>query len=415
MRTMKRARTIITPAITSDLSEADEPLTYWKQILPEGTIVTPDGNRLTFDKAYFADCIEAFKAGAPQQVAFQLATPLNGHGRDMDPEKQRALATDMRMAEDGESPGLYTKLKFFGKKAARTIRQNPNLGVSARLRENTVGHDGNLIKRSVVHILGTLDPVVRGMDPWRAVDLSTETGDVLDLSNSEYEGATVAKAKNGSGTDVLDRPLTVDEIKAAIEALSDDELAELSADVEDDTDEDADDELDADDEDESDDDDDEDEDADTGEDDTDTGAAASAADKGTDNNLSASARRAIDLARAETREANRKADKALRQAASAEWDKTRAEYLSNGVPPAALDLAMPILNRPEEFVVDLSNEDGKNSELNVAVIVRSLLDEMEGTIDMSREAGHGGDSDDTDETESLLAQWENESPLKMHG
>lgn len=403
--------TVVTPqSSTWDLSEVEgEPLTYWKQILPEGSIRYGD-RTLTFDADYHRECIKSFRDGVVQQTAFQLANPLNGHGRDMDPERQRALVEDMRLAEPDEQPGLYAKLRFFDAKAARSVRDNPGLGVSARIRENMIDKAGRRVKAAVVHVLGTLDPVVTGMSPWRAVDLSSETeGDMLDLSNSEYEGVGMAKGK--SGTAVLDdEPLTVEQIRemsdADLEALLDsipsgeldDELDdELEDDTDEDTDENADDDADTD----ADVDDETDEDDSDDEPDDDTQEAS----------LSTSQRRALDLSNAAVREADRKATDALRRAAAAEWKAERAQYADAGVPPADLDLAAPILSRPEEFVVDLSNEDGAGAELNVAQIVRALLESREGTIDMSRELGHGANGDDEDEDAALLAAWDAESPL----
>lgn len=393
----KNLRTIVTPAVTTNLSVAtDEPLTYWKQLLPVDTIKYK-GRPINFDDEYHKACVDSFKTNKVQQIAFQLADPLNGHGRDMDPERQRGVLTDMatfndlpdEVKADVKEPGLYGKVQFFNKKAAKAVRMNPGLGVSARIRENTVDKYGNKVRAAVVHVLGTLDPVATGMSPWRAVDLSSEiTGEMLDLSNSEYEGVSMAKGKGG--TAVLDdvEPLSADEFNSLLARLTDEQVQTL---------------VDALPADEDPDDDDEDDDGDDSDDEPDGDLQEA--------NLSNADRRAIDLSNAATRAADRKASDALRRLAAAEWREQRTQYEIAGVPPAVLDLAAPILSRPEEFVVDLSNEDGPGAELNVAEIIRAMLESQEGTIDMSREMGHGGSGDDDDEDEAILAKWDSESPF----
>lgn len=403
---MKRLRTIITPEITSDFSASDGPLTFWKQILPEGEIHY-DGRRIKFDRAYLQDLITSFNNGEVEQTMFQLANPLNGHGRDFDPERQRASATAMRLANPGEQPGLYAKLQFFSKKAARAVQQNPGLGVSARVRENFVNtRTGEVVKRAVVHVLGTIDPRVTGMSPWQPVDLSAfEAGDVLDLSHSDYQGvATMAKRKTAdlSATETLDldAPLTAEQIAE----MSNEEIAELLAahdaesgsltDTEPDSDEDDEDE------DESEEDSDEDK-----SDDEDTSTEPDG-----DTNLSRSAQRQIDLANASAREANARATEALRRAADADWQRERADLVSAGVPPVMLDLAAPILNRPDAFEVDLSHEGGET--VSVGEIVRNMLNESKGTIDMSNELGHGGgfEAGGADPDADILASWNAQYP-----
>lgn len=197
----------------------------------------------------------------------------------------------------------------------------------------------------------------------------------------------------------LDKPLTAE----MIAALTDDELEELlansasisDADLDSDTDDDDDDDDDDSDDTDSDDDSDATDDTDTDEPDGDT-------------NLSRSAQRQIDLANASAREANARATEALRRAADADWSRERADYLAAGVPPVLLDLAAPILNRPDSFEVDLSNEGGKVKSVNVGEIFRKFLDETKGTIDMSNESGHGGgwQQGDADPDAETLAAWD---------
>lgn len=417
----KKLRTIITPADMLDLAADDAPLTYWKQILPEDSIVY-DGRTINFDEQYHRDCIESFKKSTPHQTMLQLATPSNGHGHDMDPERQRAVVEDMATLDElpenvrqkvGDNRGLYAKLRFFDKKSARAVLDNPGLGVSARVRENGADHRGNPVKRAVVHILGTIDPFVTGMSPWQPVDLSRyNSGMVIDLSGASYEGARMSAKKKGGTTTLDDIPSLDDVTVEEIEAFTDEELAAFMAKndaeirdslgdsgaVDEDDDEDdgdlgesdeLDDELELDDS--------------NSDDDTDNEEAVS---------LSTTQQRQLDLANSAATEAQRQARQALTRMADAEWRAERNEWIGKGVAPADLDLAAQILNRPEELVLDLSNEPGKRKNVNVAQVVRALLASLENTIDMSSESGHGSDNGSEEaEVEALADAHDARFPL----
>jgi hypothetical protein len=406
----KADRTIFTPRVsTVDLAATDDSLVYWKQILPEAAIQYSDKGvtrTINFDKRYHHDVIKAFRDKAVDQTCFQLANPLNGHGRDYDPERQRAEVLDMATLEElpddikqkvEGKPGLYAKMRFFDKKSAKSVKKNPNLGVSARVRENFVRADGKFVKRAVVHVLGTIDPRVTGMSAWQSADLSydPDNGYMLDLSNATYEGNPVAKNKSKD----VDLGVPTDE---QIDAMTDEELdaflaegeAALAAELG--TDADADDDLD-DEDDEEDDDDLDDEDDDT-EDDDDTQEAS----------LSTKHQRAIDLANAQAAQATKRANEALSRQAAAEFSSYRTALIMKGVPPEKIDLAQSVLARPDDMVVDLSNSG--DDDLNVTEVVRQLLEGYEGTIDMSVETGHNGTVDlssgEDDPDAPLLEAWD---------
>lgn len=411
-KTRKPDRTVFTPRMTSDLAETSEKLTYWKQILPEGVIhYKADGQdrQINFDKAYHRDVIAEFHEKAVDQTCFQLATPDNAHGHDFDPERQRAEVVDMATLDDlppdvaekvEHKPGLYAKMRFFSKKAAKSVQENPNLGVSARVRENFTRADGKFVKRAVIHVLGTIDPRVTGMSAWQAADLSYDPdhGYVLDLSESHYEGNPMAGSKSKT-TNEGDAAIPSDE---EIGAMSDEELAEFIAtglaqlnggDDGDDTDDDEGD-------DDGDDTDDDDSSAVDGERET-VGAS-----------LSNAAQAAIDLANSQAQAANARANEALRRQAAAEYKEYRTTMIAAGVPPTDIDMAKPILARPDDMVIDLSNEGSDN--VNASKIIRDLLDARKGTIDMSAEAGHGGNFDlsngEDDPDKAALEAWEAQFP-----
>lgn len=355
-----------------DLSFKDGQLAYWKQILPQKVIhyTAKDGSRRTldFNKQYLDDLAHN---AAVDSVGFLLANVDNQH--TMDPERFRGRVSEFAVREDEPNPdhnGLWGKIVFPSREAAKAVLDNPDLGVSARIREDIPKSDGSTVARGIVHVLGTLDPQVSGMAGWQPTDLSNDGPNLLDLTAETYEDGTMAENEKA-----------LDEYtEAEIEAMDDDALnaylaraAEEFAGI---LDEDEDELLDEDDETQ-----------------TETERVAEMA-------LSTELRGEIDLA-------NSRAVRALTKAAQAEWDKMRADYMHAGVPADSLDLAEPIFNRPTEFVVDLSNEGGES--INVGEIVAKLLDAQKGTIDLSTEVGHGGtfkSGDGEDPDAENLAIWD---------
>lgn len=387
---MAKNRMVITPATVSDFSRESK-LVYWKQVLPEKKIeyTTKRGDRATIDftKQYLEKAINRFRKGGP--TGFLLADADNRH--TMDPERWRADVTDMRLSIPGEAPGLYAKLEFPDAKSAKAVLMNPKLGVSARIREESDGP-------RIIHVLGTLDPQVSGMTDWQSADLSEYPDDkVLDLSHEIYtEGKTMAKGNKT--TKASGR--TVDSYSdEEIDAMTDEEvdafLTEFAPDfqaVDSDTDDELDNELEDDDEDE--------------EDEEDSGLESGRL-VGAGADLSNN-RADIELANSVAAVANSRANEALRRAAAAEFRELRQGYLAAGVPPYLVDLAEPVLNRPDDMVIDLSATDDEN--INVAAIMREMLDASKGLIDLSDEKGHLGGFDknsDEDPDAELLAAWDN--------
>lgn len=353
----------ITPNIanpTIDLAAEDGKLAFWKQILPLKSIdyTAKDGSRqkIDFTKEYLTDLASN---KAVDKIGFLLADKDNAH--TMDPERWRGDVTAMEVREDG----LYGKIVFPSAEAAKAVLENPELGVSARIREGVQRSDGSTVNRGIIHVLGTLDPQVSGMSPWQTADLSIE-GDYLDLSDKEY-------------SDMADKPsekALADYTEADIDKMTDEELDKFLAEFVPEFDAyNGDEPTDEADEDES-------EDDHEDEDEDDKALVGAGAD------MSAKVSQDIELANQQVASANARASEALRRVAEAEWREERGTYLSDGVPPHALDLAAPVLNRADDMVIDLSNAD--EADVNVSQVVRGLLDALKGTVDLSNEAGHNG-------------------------
>lgn len=381
----KNMSTIYTPTVHEggfDLSSRDGKLAFWKQILPMKSIhyTAKDGSRrkIDFTKEYLTDLANN---KAVDRLGFLLASPDNAH--TMDPERWRGEVETLEVRDDG----LYGKIVFPNADAAKAVLDNPNLGVSARIREGVARSDGSTLNRGLIHVLGTLDPQVSGMGPWQATDLSTDEGDVLDLSDKEYE--TMAEKKTEAEKKAL-----ADFTEEDIEKMSDEELdtfletyaAEL---------------------DEYDESDDDPENISRGENETKTkddekvlvGAGADMSKRTGDE------ANEIELANQSAASANARATEALRRLAEAEWKSARDGYMAEGVPPHALDLAAEVLNRPDDMVIDLSNSG--DADVNVSEVVRGLLDALKGTVDLSNEEGHMSvrTASDEDPDSDVLALW----------
>lgn len=376
---------ILTPTLHGeyDLSHDEAGrLAFWKQVLPKRLIhyTGQDGKRhtLNFDERYLQD-LSVNKA--KDKVDFLLATKDNAH--TMDPERWRGSVEEWKIIDGQPDPkhnGLYARIVFPSREAARAVLDNPDLGVSARIRENIERTDGSTVARGIVHVLGTLDPQVDGMRGWEATDLSTETGTLLDLTHEIYEDGTMADTAEVT----LEKAWTeyteaeIDEMDDAhldaFLAASEADLGSILESAEDEESEEPEDET----------------------DETDEEPEMAS--------LSNEAQQQIDLA-------NTRAQRALAELATARWEKAKDAYLNAGVPAKMVDLAEPLFNRATPFVVDLSNEGG--TRLDVADIVSKILDEAKGTIDLSTEEGHSGTftaGDGEDPDGAALKLWDEQFP-----
>lgn len=367
------SHSFITPRVHNtdvDLAHEDGRLAFWKQILPIRTVkyTAKDGSRqqIDFTREYLT---ELANNQAVDSLGFLLADKNNTH--TMDPERWRGKVAKLEVRDDG----LYGKVVFANADAAKAVLDNPELGVSARIRPNVEKSDGSTLGSGIIHVLGTLDPQVEDMHPWQATDLSIENDEVLDLSDEEYEDMA-AKTDEKAVEDYTD---------ADIEAMNDEELdaflAEFGPSEEDYTEE-----------------------TDEHEDEDEHKPERELVGAGAD---MSKVNEDIELANQSAARANARADEALRQLATTKWEATRGEYLSAGVPPHALDLAAPVMSRTGDMVIDLSNTD--EDDVNVSTVVRGLLDSMKGIVDLSSEMGHNGTfTEGEDPDKAVLDRWADE-------
>jgi hypothetical protein len=154
--------------------------TWAKRILPIGEIEY-QGRTLRFTRAYLQGLVNAWQQRAYDAVPLQFADAANAHTND--PERTRGWVTGMELAEDG----LYVTAEM-SDRGSQVLRENPQLGVSARIVEQYQRSDGAFFPAAIQHVLATLDPRIPGLGAWQPVDMSNGGGVTIDLSASRWPG-----------------------------------------------------------------------------------------------------------------------------------------------------------------------------------------------------------------------------------
>jgi hypothetical protein len=372
--------TYLTPFV--DGAAIDLGKRWRKQILKFGKIRTNDGGELDINRDLANDVVEAYKEGAFDQVPFVLVNGDNSHP-DGDsknrykPENFRGDIKSLEVTDDG-----VDMIMDPSPKGADLLRENPQLGVSARIRPNYERSDGKRFRAVIEHVAGTLSPVLTGMRPWAAADLSsTDDGDVIDLSDKEYQMPEATKTNDAKSTDPLDKfidGLSDEDLRKLADQELTDEEKELLRGVEesDDTTE-----------------------GDDAEDTDDTTAVTE--QQPVTANLSREAQAAIDLARSDAQSARQESAAIRQQLADEKAEREADAYIAAGVPPVMVNLALPALAKTGQ-VIDLS--DGKKTD--TGAIIRGLLNESKGRVDLSREKGHTDlSAEEKEEHEQRMGSW----------
>lgn len=362
--------------ITTDLAENLGKRRWRKQVLPIGSI-DYKGRRLDFTKDYLASLAKSFTDGAYDSVKFLLAPGDNSH--TLDPERARGTVTGFELTNDG-----LDMLLDATDAGSKVLKENPDLGVSVRIVEDLQRADGKAFPRAIQHVLGTLDPRVTGMRPWEAVSLSNDDQavDLLDLTAADFaekekKMPEITEAQQA----LLDKLAAVPEdrlnaILAEPTEPTEDELARIVADAE-------------------------------------AAAAADADKEPVGAALSVEAQAAIDLANSRAEQAETSARDSARRVARAEWTAERQILLSQGVDPAALDLAAPWCGGdiPTGFI-DLANDATPTKTVTAAAAdtIRKFLELRKGTVDLSVRGENVEQSDDPRE-DPAYKQWLAENPI----
>lgn len=393
---------ILTPFTTAGaaVSKAGR---WRKKLLPVGEIHYK-GRTLKFDRPYLAGLVQSFKGQAYDQVPFQLADHANTHTND--PERTRGLITDMILQDDG----LWVELDPTAA-GDDVIKNNPGLGVSARIVEGYDRSDGKFFPRAIQHVLGTLDPRIPGMGGWAAVEAANGTEVTYDLTDEQFtreepgmpeltdeqqtrlaallnidparlaalaaqvddatSGAPAA-GQPGDGDGAAGGDAALDALSAAIDGMTDQELADLEAEME-----------------------------------ASEGAPQGAPEPAAAGaGLAGDAAMALELAAAQGDENARQLGIIQGELDNQRWLNERGRLVGGGTPPFIADLAQPLLEGGGH-VVDLAG--GKT--VDAGQIVRKILAEYQKLgqqlgigVELGTAMDEPGDADGVSERDELVGR-----------
>jgi hypothetical protein len=392
------ASAILTPFSRGKAVEVGKHL-FRKKLLPVGRI-TYEGQEVRFDRPFLETLLSSWQSGAYDQVPLQFATADNKHNNL--PERTRGQVVSMDLDHDG----LYVTVSATDE-GAKVIKDNPNLGVSARIVNGLKRADDKFFAGAIQHVLGTLDPQINQLGPWEAIEASRQEGEVvLDLSAVEYQEDGVAGRRGqpqlsdeeltrlraflddtppGDVEDAVEQP----EDAEPEDELSDEELADIIA---------AAGELEAGDGSAAP------EGGEESEDLTDAEIAALLEEPGALEQITASTDpatvRALELANAQLGTQREELDRVTTALDEGRYEQERAYFAREyGIPPYITDLARPVLEG-DGHVIELSRGQGT---ADVGSIVRQVLlavGEQVKMLDLSSELGSvdGPDQDKSDFT-----------------
>jgi hypothetical protein len=263
---------------------------YRKRILPKATIHYR-GRKITFDDQYLHDLANSFQQGAYDQVAFMMAPDNNSH--TLDPERFRGEIKDVEVGDDGlygifqvtpeaakvleQNPKLGVSARILenysrsdGKQFPRALQHVlgtldpviPGLGSWEEVALSNGIDPGNVIDLSELSY-EELEPVTTRAENLQqvaaATDMTVEDLEALDMTDDELaifasafvdtEPAAEAAAESAEDDELVEEPgeqgdlfaaadeatdealPSEEEIEAAVEALSDEELTALAAEL----------------------------------------------------------------------------------------------------------------------------------------------------------------------------------------
>lgn len=378
-------RILLTPAEQGETIELSRTM-YRKKILPVGEIVY-NGKKVKFDKPYLQELATNFNSGPYDQVLAMLADKDNAHTLAVD-----RIGGQIREVEVTDE-GLFGVFQL-SERAARAVKDSGNgVGVSVRVTEGATKMDGKTTKtfgRALQHVLLTTDPKVSGMGAWTEVELSgyNEGDEVVDLTAGSYEGAGDMPQSLDVKTASLEDLNKLTE--AELDALSDEDFADLEARL--------DQLIPAGDDD------------DTGDEHRGNGGTDNVdTEKKPERELVAASNDDAVYALSLANDANTLELAAVKaELAETRFKAEARELARQGVPPVMIELAREILTAPTGAVLDLSNGVDEK-KVDAADVIRKLLKESAGLIELAKEKGHSldieGPDEKSEERKALLDSW----------
>lgn len=353
---------------------------YKKQILPVGKFQYKD-QELDLSDVNLSTIAQSFKGKAYDEVAFQLGDENGAHNNDA----RRRVGT-MVEVEHVPGKGMYGYFDLTAE-GQKYVTDFPSFGVSPRIVASIARADGKKFDAAIEHICATNVPRITGMSPWEKIELSqaasADAGDnpeVLDFSTvtaqptrlsaqtsltNKVEGGTTDNKSEGTVE------LTQEQAQFLTEMMEDAKKFETAF-----------------------------------------GEGGGNNQQTTTPVIPAELSNGVSEAKTLSEQALAGLAALQEQARKDSWSAKKRELAGRGVPPAALDLADPIMLSAPSRVIDLSTAEGtvKSDEQQVTL---SMLETMVGTVDLSAESGHGiGGSEPNDDS---VRQEDIDAFLSEHG
>jgi hypothetical protein len=367
------ASAVYTPYIDTGVIELGNHR-WRKQLLPVGTY-NYKGGTLELTKKYLAGLVRSFKDKAFDQVPFQLATDKNKHNND--PERYRGKVVGVELTDSGLDVVVETT-----EAGDQLLRDNPELGVSARIYEHYGRSDGKSWRQALQHVLGTLDPHLTGMKPWEEVPAPAElANEAAGVTVIDLTAASLAEREE-DGMTLTDEELA-NIVREAMDEADNEDGGDDVTDEADLTDEELDELLDAADEEFGEEETEEEEDADEGEEEGEEDVTTTNDETRTE----------LELVRAEAEEHRIELARVRAELDEASFQRERDAIMHDlGLPGTVIDAARPLLEGTGH-VVELSNGD----EIDAGVVMRNVLKAFGETIkvlDLTHLIGNGAIPDD---------------------
>lgn len=359
---------VISNAPTQKFTDKSDGKTYYrKQILPEGKFKYGNSD-LDLGPDTLKLAVQSFKDGAADEVPFQWGGEQGQHNND--PKKRGGT---LARVEHVPGKGIYGYFDFSkNPETEQYVEKYPRFGVSPQILLNHQRTDGKQYDVVINHVLGTSVPRMTGMSAWEKVQLSQELGEIGEtfdfstnlveapaegksiVNNNKKEGDEVT-APNGLSQELIDFLSQMKAQQDAVQKVMDE-------------------------------------------------------DEGGSGEIPEEFRLALEGIQQSTKDQATEIAALKAQNVASEWAVKRSELLNAGVPPAALDLATPLMTQLDSRVINLSTPDGPQQSSDKTQVM-SLLESMKGTVDLGGELGHGvggrtpDAQDSTDEITAFLDEY----------
>jgi hypothetical protein len=313
-----------------------------KQILPEGEY-DYKGTKLDLNADVLKGYVKSFQERAFDEVPFQLGGSESEHNND----PLRRAGTLVHM-EHIPGKGLNGYFDFSADpQMAAYVEKYPRFGVSARIEPAQKRADGKTFGPAIQHVLGTLVPRINDMASWEKVELSQVANtedEVVDLSTEliDLDAPPVIDfindrpIKEGEGV-----PLSAEE-EAAFRQYQADQIL-IDSLVNDPT-----------------------------------------LLSGVQTVVNPPAPPVTQTGPLVDTEARAQVRALQVDLARSRWETQAQALAAAGVPPAAIELAAPIMEEPEDRAIELSSGARTTDKARTL----ALLEAMKGTIDLGPEQGH---------------------------